>query len=97
MVDGSSFREPLTNRSIHRGASIPSSIAKPDVILAADCVYFEPAFPLLVNTLDILAGKDTEILFCYKKRRKVGNQLVSPPEPSVDRVPLRPISISSTC
>lgn len=42
------------------------------VILAADCVYFEPAFPLLVKTLCDLAPveKEVEILFCWKKRRK---------------------------
>lgn len=48
-----------------------------DFVLAADCVYFEPAFPLLVATLCDLADSnghghpDPEILFCYKKRRKV--------------------------
>jgi len=52
------------------GTSIPTTIPPPDVILAADCVYFEPAFPLLVNTLDALATAGTLILFCYKKRRK---------------------------
>lgn len=41
------------------------------MILAADCVYFEPAFPLLVQTLSDLSDSRTEILFCYKKRRKV--------------------------
>ncbi|KIJ56579.1 hypothetical protein M422DRAFT_72783 [Sphaerobolus stellatus SS14] len=43
-----------------------------DLILAADCVYFEPAFPLLVETLCALAARsrNPEILFCYKKRRK---------------------------
>jgi len=41
------------------------------VILAADCVYFEPAFPLLVKTLkDLVPDKSVEVLFCYKKRRK---------------------------
>jgi protein N-lysine methyltransferase METTL21A len=57
--------------SFCRGEPIPSDIpSKPDVILAADCVYFEPAFPLLVQTLCDLSDKDTKILFCYKKRRK---------------------------
>ncbi|EAU84618.2 hypothetical protein CC1G_00137 [Coprinopsis cinerea okayama7 len=56
---------------------IPSTIPKPDVILAADCVYFEPAFPLLVETLDRLSTKDTEILFCYKKRRKADKRFFS--------------------
>ncbi|KAF8303092.1 hypothetical protein DL93DRAFT_2067017 [Clavulina sp. PMI_390] len=41
------------------------------MVLAADCVYFEPAFPLLVETLHTLgSSSDAEILFCYKKRRK---------------------------
>lgn len=42
-----------------------------DIILAADCVYFEPAFPLLAQTLvDLVPDQSVEILFCYKKRRK---------------------------
>jgi len=55
-----------------RGTPLPASIpTEPDLILAADCVYFEPAFPLLVKTLSALArSPKTEILFCYKKRRK---------------------------
>ncbi|KAG6903314.1 hypothetical protein C0995_013067 [Termitomyces sp. Mi166 len=57
------------------GTPLPPSLSVPDLVLAADCVYFEPAFPLLVQTLcDLVdAGtgdKETEILFCYKKRRK---------------------------
>ncbi|GFZ48270.1 Putative protein N-methyltransferase [Saitozyma sp. JCM 24511] len=56
------------------GEPIPEGIPKKDIdlVLAADCVYFEPAFPLLVRTLCDLApvGKDIEILFCWKKRRK---------------------------
>ncbi|KAH9950082.1 putative methyltransferase-domain-containing protein [Amylocystis lapponica] len=53
------------------GEAIPQDIPRPDVILAADCVYFEPAFPLLVKTLaDLVADDSTEVLFCYKKRRK---------------------------
>ncbi|GJJ07389.1 hypothetical protein Clacol_001591 [Clathrus columnatus] len=52
--------------------SLPSSIpATPDLVLAADCVYYEPAFPLLINTLSALTtSKKTEVLFCYKKRRR---------------------------
>ncbi|KAJ6516203.1 putative methyltransferase-domain-containing protein [Mycena sanguinolenta] len=52
------------------GEPIPAQIPKPDVVLAADCVYFEPAFPLLVQTLCDLVDEGTEVLFCYKKRRK---------------------------
>jgi predicted nicotinamide N-methyase len=42
---------------------------QPDVLLAADCVYFEPAFPLLLQTLKQLMGPDTVCYFCFKKRR----------------------------
>ncbi|KAL7422624.1 Protein-lysine N-methyltransferase efm6 [Cryptotrichosporon argae] len=50
----------------------PANVPAPSLVLAADCVYFEPAFPLLVSTLCDLApaGSDVEILFCWKKRRK---------------------------
>lgn len=45
---------------------------KPNIILAADCVYFEPAFPLLLATLEELLAlcDDTVVYFCFKKRRK---------------------------
>ncbi|OJA07698.1 hypothetical protein AZE42_01865 [Rhizopogon vesiculosus] len=52
------------------GEKPPFEIPPPELILAADCVYFEPAFPLLVQTLSDMALSSTEILFCYKKRRK---------------------------
>jgi predicted nicotinamide N-methyase len=57
---------------------LPTVIGKADLILAADCVYFEPAFPLLVRTLcDLVADQETEVLFCYKKRRKASTTLLA--------------------
>ncbi|KAJ5381015.1 uncharacterized protein N7496_003443 [Penicillium cataractarum] len=53
------------------GEPIPSHIpSKPDIILAADCVYFEPAFPLLITTLQDLLGPNSVCYFCYKRRRR---------------------------
>ncbi|KAK5149845.1 hypothetical protein LTR04_006943 [Oleoguttula sp. CCFEE 6159] len=53
------------------GDAISSRIPQhPDVILAADCVYFEPAFPLLHQTLQDLIGDNTICYFCFKKRRR---------------------------
>ena len=49
---------------------------KPDVILAADCVYFEPAFPLLMETLMELMGDETVCWFCMKKRRRADMRFV---------------------
>lgn len=55
-----------------RGEPLPEDLPCPDLVLAADCVYFEPAFPLLVQTLEEITTRGSpEILFCYKKRRKV--------------------------
>jgi len=64
------------------GADMPAEVASqiqktesktkafPDILLAADCVYFEPAFPLLLQTLADLIGPNTICHFCFKKRRK---------------------------
>ncbi|KAK6951122.1 hypothetical protein Daesc_007652 [Daldinia eschscholtzii] len=62
------------------GEPLPQSIAafKPDVILAADCVYFEPAFPLLLATLSDLLKlcPSATIYFCFKKRRRADMQFL---------------------
>ncbi|KAL5366425.1 putative methyltransferase-domain-containing protein [Aspergillus floccosus] len=53
------------------GEPLPSDIpTHPSIILAADCVYFEPAFPLLIETLKELMGPDSVCYFCFKKRRR---------------------------
>jgi hypothetical protein len=53
--------DSLVSASIYDwGDSPPATIpAHPDIILAADCVYFEPAFPLLQKTLQDLIGEST--------------------------------------
>ncbi len=51
-------------------------------MLAADCVYFEPAFPLLLATLTELlalgqANDDPAVVyFCFKKRRRADAQFL---------------------
>jgi hypothetical protein len=53
------------------GSPPPAQLpGQPDIILAADCVYFEPAFPLLQQTLVDLIGVNTVCYFCFKKRRR---------------------------
>ncbi|KAI5236509.1 hypothetical protein E4T43_08583 [Aureobasidium subglaciale] len=59
------------------GGPIPEGIPKhPDVILAAECVYFEPAFPLLQQTMKDLIGPNTVCYFCFKKRRRADMNFV---------------------
>lgn len=64
----------------YRGEPLPKEIVdfKPDVILAADCVYFEPAFPLLLATLTDLLKlcPSATIYFCFKKRRRADMQFL---------------------
>lgn len=69
-----SLNSPPTPVSAHilewgsaRPAEVPSAL---DVLLAADCVYFEPAFPLLLQTMQGLMSQDTVCYFCFKKRRR---------------------------
>lgn len=53
------------------GEPIPKDVPpRPDIILAADCVYFEPAFPLLIATLRDLLGPHSLCFFCFKRRRR---------------------------
>ncbi|KAI0012307.1 putative methyltransferase-domain-containing protein [Xylariaceae sp. FL0662B] len=51
---------------------------RPDIILAADCVYFEPAFPLLLATLSDLLElcPSATVFFCFKKRRRADMQFL---------------------
>ncbi|KJZ76273.1 hypothetical protein HIM_04355 [Hirsutella minnesotensis 3608] len=62
------------------GEPLPEVVVqrRPSVILAAECVYFEPAFPLLLQTLkDLLAlNNEAVIYFCFKKRRRADMQFV---------------------
>lgn len=65
---------------IYRGERLPEEVVsqKPNVILAAECVYFEPAFPLLMQTLRGLfaVNEDAIVYFCFKKRRRADMQFV---------------------
>lgn len=66
------LQDSVVVQELNWGSEIPS-LGEIAMVLAADCVYFEPAFPLLVQTLvDLakLAGPKCDILFCYKQRRK---------------------------
>ncbi|KAK1228887.1 Protein-lysine N-methyltransferase efm6 [Marasmius sp. AFHP31] len=69
-VSKNNLASKCTVAELDWGTPVPANIPRPDMILAADCVYFEPAFPLLVQTLCDLVGDKTQVLFCYKKRRK---------------------------
>ena len=71
--------------------SLPDLYCTPEVVLAADCVYFEPAFPMLMETLSNLleagsrqsdgeievARMDPVCYFCMKKRRKADMRFIT--------------------
>ena len=76
--------------------------AYPDVLLAADCVYFEPAFPLLRETLRELIGPNTTCYFCFKRRRRADASSSAAPRPASSPAPptssaSRFASSSSSC
>ncbi|KAL9121218.1 MAG: hypothetical protein Q9187_002227 [Circinaria calcarea] len=56
--------------------SLPSSHCYPDILLAADCVYYEPAFPLLLETMGAMMSNITICWFCLKKRRRADGVFV---------------------
>jgi hypothetical protein len=53
------------------GTAIPDPLpSTPDIVLAADCVYFEPSFPLLQHTISLFVNHHATVYFCFKKRRR---------------------------
>jgi predicted nicotinamide N-methyase len=72
------------------GRPPPSSIpARPAVVLAADCVYFEPAFPLLISTLEQLLGPESVCYFCFKRRRRADMRCIKQIKKIFDVVEIR--------
>lgn len=72
------------------GEPIPSQIpSKPDIIIAADCVYFEPAFPLLIATLQELLGPNSVCYFCYKRRRRADQRFMKAAKKAFDMEEIR--------
>ena len=71
---------PYTPSNTDRGEPLPEALHAnpPTHILAADCVYFEPAFPLLLQTLsDIFSACPKAVVyFCFKKRRNADKQFM---------------------
>ncbi|KFA74596.1 hypothetical protein S40288_05803 [Stachybotrys chartarum IBT 40288] len=74
------LQDRATALILNWGEPLPDIVLeqKPNVIIAAECVYFEPAFPLLMQTLQDLfeLNVDTVVYFCFKKRRRADLQFV---------------------
>lgn len=60
-----------------------------DVILAADCVYLERAFPLLEKTLLDLTNENTLVLMSYRKRRKADSKFFRKIRKNFDIIQIR--------
>ncbi|KAL8775674.1 MAG: hypothetical protein Q9209_000170 [Squamulea sp. 1 TL-2023] len=67
----------VTAHVVEWGSLIPAAVpSSPEILLAADCVYFEPAFPLLLQTMQEIIGPSTICYFCFKKRRRADMRFV---------------------
>ncbi|KAL9576719.1 MAG: hypothetical protein Q9212_006871 [Teloschistes hypoglaucus] len=76
-LNGLTASASISADALEWGSSIvPKILSKPDVLLAADCVYFEPAFPLLLQTMQELMDPETVCYFCFKKRRRADMNFV---------------------
>ncbi|KAI6784217.1 putative protein N-methyltransferase [Emericellopsis cladophorae] len=75
-----SLKSRALSLELNWGDPLPQVVLdqKPNVIIAAECVYFEPAFPLLLQTLKDLLELNSEavVYFCFKKRRRADMQFV---------------------
>ena len=70
--------EAVTKLSAHEAET--NGQQRPLTILAADCVYYEPAFPDLLDTLErLLDGEgngEKKCWFCVKRRRKADRRFI---------------------
>ncbi|KAG5361489.1 Protein-lysine N-methyltransferase EFM6 [Yarrowia sp. C11] len=75
-IELNNLQDKVVAEVLDWGEELPSFLeGQPvDLVLAADCVYLESAFPLLEKTLIDLSNKDTKILMSYKKRRKADSR-----------------------
>jgi len=72
------------------GAPLPDCIpTHPSIVLAADCVYFEPAFPLLISTLRSLLGPESSCYFCFKRRRRADLRFIKQAKKMFDVMEIR--------
>ncbi|KAL1965166.1 hypothetical protein VTN77DRAFT_6079 [Rasamsonia byssochlamydoides] len=82
----SNVRAKVLNWGTPPPADIPTH---PGVVLAADCVYFEPAFPLLISTLRQLLGPESVCYFCFKRRRRADMRCIKQIKKIFDVVEIR--------
>lgn len=71
-IDSNHVSSVASAESLCWGSALIQEHQHPDVVLAADCVYLEAAFPLLERTLMDLTDGDHPplVLMAYRKRRK---------------------------
>lgn len=70
-IELNNLSQHVTAEVLNWGEPLPDNVpSHPAVVLAADCVYFEPAFPLLISTLQDLLSPGSICYFCFKKRRR---------------------------
>lgn len=70
-IEMNDLSSKVTSALLDWAFPLPEDIpSHPAIVLAADCIYFEPAFPLLISTLQRLLGPQTVCYFCFKRRRR---------------------------
>ncbi|XP_063040065.1 protein-lysine methyltransferase METTL21D [Engraulis encrasicolus] len=67
-VNQSLISGSATAKVLKWGENASDFLPPPDMILMADCIYYEQSVGPLVDTLKTLAGPDTCVLCCYEQR-----------------------------
>lgn len=65
-----------TAKVLKWGENTTDFLPPPDIILMADCIYYEQSVEPLVNTLKALSGVDTCVICCYEQRTEGVNPVV---------------------
>ncbi|XP_045168423.2 protein N-lysine methyltransferase METTL21D-like isoform X2 [Mercenaria mercenaria] len=61
-------RHPVQAKELKWGSELKREFSHVDIVLVADCIYYEESLEPLLKTLDDLCGNDTCIYCCYEER-----------------------------
>ncbi|XP_060576625.1 protein N-lysine methyltransferase METTL21D-like [Ruditapes philippinarum] len=62
------FQHPVQAKELVWGSEVKTEYQDVDILLLADCIYYEESLEPLIKTMDDLCGTDTCIYCCYEER-----------------------------
>ena len=63
-----------TEAELRWGSPVPAELVGPELVILSDCVFEEPAIPLLMHTLEQMCNSHTTVLCAIEQREHPANR-----------------------